>query len=599
MYPQYPYVDRLGIAYQLSSVVPQEGALGLTTSSTNTVGVLVYRHTILEEAHAASGGNQAFTDTPTGAVITLNALPNAANYQAVQWGYVVYCTPAALEYPCAVNVVGTAIISGTAPILSTCGTSKYGPLCNQPAYLMLGFTGTRTFTNRYGETLTSNMSAVVLNEDYADNLLYTVQPYVDSDGPTWRLNGTDGALTEVPGGLSVNEINLFLNPNPTEGIAVNGADSSALIYNASLTVICSTMPDFTAAAYNASTQYSAGSTNMSACLPSRTILGATVSRSTLAQTVSGARYTVAYSISDGVTFTVQAVVTVTSDGQSYNDVLGNRYLLAVQANGTRTYYDWTSASSTPITAAITGVATNVTTTTFLFAGNKNDNRIYPFSRPYLDALGFAYTVSPAAPVTGNVSLLTSTIGVVSYKDATLEEVAAGARYPTAAYQTIAIAAGTTAPTLPTPTRPSSSSPSTSTGSANTQSSAGAGRVSVSSALATSTPAAAAATSTAGVGAPPVTSGGGGGGSGLSGGDIAGIVIGSVVGALLLCGCLIFACVMAGRRDKKGAAGTGRESESNQNISTVPKESSQMGGARVVEMIPPNGNGVRISEPVEV
>jgi len=65
----------------------------------------------------------------------------------------------------------------------------------------------------------------------------------------------------------------------------------------------------------------------------------------------------------------------------------------------------------------------------------------------------------------------------------------------------------------------------------------------------------------------------GGGSGLSGGAIAGIVIGSVVGAALLCGICIFV-ILGGRRSKKastegqGDRASGRYNEHDDAISSV-------------------------------
>ena len=49
-------------------------------------------------------------------------------------------------------------------------------------------------------------------------------------------------------------------------------------------------------------------------------------------------WTLAVSISDGATFTVQTILTVTSDGNLYTDSIGNRFILPIAASGSRTYY---------------------------------------------------------------------------------------------------------------------------------------------------------------------------------------------------------------------------------------------------------------------
>ena len=660
LYPQYPYVDRLGLAFQLSAPVPSVGAAGLSSTSVNQVGILMYRSTEFNEIRYASGGTpafQAYASNYTSANFTLSLTPApaavAASYQAVQWGYIMYCASYSLSYPCAVQVSGTAIVTGS-PMTQTGTSSTYGPLSGQQAYLVVGFSGTRTFYDQYGEVFTSNMALQPLKEDYADNLLYLTAPYADGDGPTFRLNGTDGSLTEVLGGSLTNEINVFQNTPSTyvtEGIAVSGSGSSALVYNYTRTIFCSTLPGFVASAANATSQTPAGATNMSACaLPSA--FKNTFPK--LSATLQGVPYTFGYSLSDGATFTVQAVVTITTDGRVYQDAIGNRYVLAVQANGTRTYYDWTvastSSSAPTATTVITGLVPvgNATTGTLTYTGNKNSNRLYPSASPHVDVLGLSFTTATPAPVTGNSSLLEAIVSIVSYKDNVLEETQTGGKYPLQQYQATAISATATSNLsgLPAVTRPSSTPPSTTAGSSSSAVAAGsssnaagaastaasaaatsaargsssatsapavtsaatsAARVGSSSATsasaastaasATSAPAAAtsAPVASSSTGAPAVvTSGGGGGGSGLSGGQIAGIVVGSVVGGLLLlCLCVAALWAALGGKEKQRPV---PESESSKNISTLPtREPSQMG---TVEMQPQMRNG-HVTEPVEV
>ena len=118
---------------------------------------------------------------------------------------------------------------------------------------------------------------------------------------------------------------------------------------------------------------------------------------------------------------------------------------------------------------------------------------------------------------------------------------------------------------------------TSTPAAAATSTPAAAATSTPAAAATSTPRAATSTPASATSAAVVPSGGGSSSSSLSGGAIAGIVIGSVVGLLILCGLAFMAFTAAGRREKKsndsdlarGDAGKyGQHSETDSEPSTV-------------------------------
>ena len=296
-------------------------------------------------------------------------------------------------------------------------------------------------------------------------------------------------------------------------------------------------------------------------------------------------YSVAYSLSDGATFTVQTNVTIKSDGNVYKDPLGNYYLLPVSASGTRSYYTLSSGMATLAqTVSIGGIAAvgSVKINTNTLGGNNlNSNRIYPASFPYVDARGLSFYVRPAAFYTGNTNSSTAVISLLSYKDGTLEEVKVGGAYPSATYQFAAIASGTAAPAFPnavpaTTTSPPSSASSSSTagsatavasssaagapstgGAASTPSSSSSSSPSPSSSsfVPSSTPSASSSTGSTTVVCPPVStssSSSTSSGSGLSHGDIAGIVVGTVVGALLLAVLAALAtCAMLSPSNKGG------------------------------------------------
>ncbi len=223
-------------------------------------GVYIYRHTVLEEAAPVAYPN--FSDVPPQ---TISLTPvTGSSYTAVQWGYKLQCANNTLDYPCTVSVIGTAIVASTTPATATTGCTYYN--CGVPYLTMVGFVGTRTFYGRYGQVLVQNISLAQVGEVYGDARLYLGAPFVDADGISFYLNGTDGALTEFQGGLLGNEVNVSLNPFLTENIAISAGAANTLYYDSASAVVCSTAPGFTATAYSAATPVSpAGSASMSAC----------------------------------------------------------------------------------------------------------------------------------------------------------------------------------------------------------------------------------------------------------------------------------------------------------------------------------------------
>ena len=114
-------------------------------------------------------------------------------------------------------------------------------------------------------------------------------------------------------------------------------------------------------------------------------------------------FTYSYSISDGVTYSVQSSLTVTTSSPFANtrDMLGNRFQTIVNITGTRTYTFLPTLAN--VTSAVTGLA-NV---------SRADLRFYTYAyllaspgvyttdnASFLDGDGFAFTVSPAVPALG-------------------------------------------------------------------------------------------------------------------------------------------------------------------------------------------------------
>ena len=212
---------------------------------------------------------------------------------------------------------------------------------------MLGFIGTRTFINRYGQRYVYNVSAAAQGEDYADQLLYLNAPYSDGDGITFRLNGTDGALTQVIGGKMGNEMNVYLDPYLVETVSTNTlsagrVSANALNANPNATVVCSTAPGFVANVYNASNPtYARGSTNMSDCI------GQSFTSRATTYTAQPYNFSFSYSISDGATYISVLNVSFISDGQLHTDALGGVYFLPVQVAASDYCISYLSSPSLP------------------------------------------------------------------------------------------------------------------------------------------------------------------------------------------------------------------------------------------------------------
>ena len=445
LYQQYPYIDRLGLAWEFSALAPQPGSV---VPSTRFAGVYVYRETAIEEANPANGGYPTWSDAPAQSISLVqlntsvapaNANASALTYTAVQWGYIMYCDPFTIDAPCSTAVSGTAIIQVGATVPTTSGI---------PYYKMVGFVGTRTYTNKYAVQYVSNISIAQSGEDFGDEYLLLLPPYVDSNGFTYRLNGTDGALTQMPGGLLGNEINVYNQsaangPYPVETIAIasltasSTPPSNSLNFDPSRTVFCSTAPGFTPAGFGAYGPYTPqGTTNMSLCISNITT---PATKPSAAQTATGftRAFQFTYSVTDGATYVSTGNLTMYTDGTTNYDALGNLYYQLISITGTRTYTFL--ATATTSTHNITSLMAQNIVPTSNRPDITNNNRLY-LSYPYIDRYGIAFTVDSNVAVDGSALATTDIIGLVVYRESTLEEytVFGGGNYPATNWQNAAL-----------------------------------------------------------------------------------------------------------------------------------------------------------------
>ena len=341
VYPQYPYLDRYGLAYtvtsRLGAVTQPELNDGALYTYSNTIGAYIYRlDTLDEQGISGTFAYPAFNMANANQnALSLTLLPTPANIQLVFFCYVMYGLPNTLDYPWSVVVSGNAVINNT-PLTIT-GQTSYGLNGTLPGYALLGFAGTRTYTSRFGTTIVSALTLDALGEDANVGYLVPVSPYAPQNSVSWHLNST--ILT--PGGLPATDLSFFLDPYPIEGTAFGvgiGTGTNALNNDPSRTLFVSNMPGFVNSTYsNANTAtlagQVAGTTDLSQCraVPSVQTVSSSV-------TTPGLRvYQLAYSITGTGNYTSYAQLQLITDGSVQQDQLGNYYYNVAAASGFRTY----------------------------------------------------------------------------------------------------------------------------------------------------------------------------------------------------------------------------------------------------------------------
>ena len=162
--------------------------------------------------------------------LALVLVPNAPTSQLVFFCYTMYGLPNTLDYPWSVVLSGTALINNASFVYNSA-----------PAYHILGFVGTRTYTNRFGATLVNAITADQLGEDADVGLLIPQTPYTASNSVSFHLNAT----IQTPGGLNATDISFFLDPYPIEGtgyVIGVGTVTNAMNNDPSRTLFISNMP---------------------------------------------------------------------------------------------------------------------------------------------------------------------------------------------------------------------------------------------------------------------------------------------------------------------------------------------------------------------
>ena len=259
------------------------------------------------------------------------------------------------------------------------------------AITILGGSGTRTFTNRFGATVSTPMTIAASGTNSADNLLYLGNSLpVDNHGLTWNLSSP----VQLPG-HGPSTLYSFLNLYNASGVVAEG--ESSRVDNLGQAVL-SNVPGFINTTIGAS-NVNALAANYASCQAPITFTNG-LRAPTQPTSFNGALHvSYGYSISDGSTYSVSCNLSVTTNSAfaTQKDQLGNPFQTVVNITGVRTYtYLPTGAS---LTSAVVGLT--------------RSGRFYPYSLlasapgvytsntvPFLDTDGLGFSVDPPIPING-------------------------------------------------------------------------------------------------------------------------------------------------------------------------------------------------------
>ena len=380
-------LSSLGFADQASFSYATTSCAGFLLTQGATAGT--YRKTI-----SIYGGSIWLTDNTivesihgqlslTSAVSSYSYTPYIPAATTTATGYLCFLTyglPGNIDYPWS-SATSVSFTYNPALVSTPSGT----------AVTILSGTGTRTFLNRFG---TSSSTSLTVN---AGGLLYVGNSFpFDSTGVTWTL----GSAIQMAGhGPSV--LYSTINVYNASGVVTESHESRIDPLGQAY---LSNVPGFV--------NSTIGASNINSLAPVYTTCSAPITftnglRAPTQPTASNGalRFLYMYSISDGVTYSVQGSLTITASSGFGNlfDQLGNPYQSVVSVTGTRTY------TYIPTSQTVVSTISGLSTSAYPYA----DQRFYPYAllgaapgvytlntAPFLDYDGIEFNISPSAPING-------------------------------------------------------------------------------------------------------------------------------------------------------------------------------------------------------
>ena len=265
------------------------------------------------------------------------------------------------------------------------------------AAVVVNGTGSRTFTNRFGQSFSVGLS-INASATSSDNLLLlNSQLPFDASGLTLLL----AAPTQLPGhgpNQTVTELRLYNFSGLVAEFDSYRIDPLGQAY-------LSTIPRFKNVTIGAS-NINELAPNYASCKAPITFTNGLRQPTQPTQYNGAVQFQYLYSISDGVNYTVTANLTIFTSNKfaTLKDQLGNPYQQIINVTGTRIYTYLPTGQK--VVSAVTGLSTAQ------YAGA--DQRWYPYSlidsspgvydqnnAPFLDYDGLEYAVSPSTPVNGH------------------------------------------------------------------------------------------------------------------------------------------------------------------------------------------------------
>ena len=276
--------------------------------------------------------------------------------------------------------------------------------------------GTRVYTNRFGNTVTTR---ILLSAFLGSNLLYLNSTLpVDSSGISYAP-GVEVGVVQVPGqppldgyfGLAIQNVSGYV------------AESSASRIDNMGSAVLSNVAGFRNLTIGASNVNSLAA-NYGACQAPLTFTNGLRSPTQPSASNGAVRFQYSYFISDGATYSVLANLTLTAASAfaTLQDSLGNPYQQLTNITGTRLY------THLPTGRQLLSTITKIYASNSYYGG---DQRWYPYTllasapgvytmntAPFLDSIGIGYVLSSPAPFDGLPVGSSSTVSFVQLTQTT-------------------------------------------------------------------------------------------------------------------------------------------------------------------------------------
>ena len=373
-----------GLAQEISAL--SLGPTAATTSSSTLYSTTVYNLPAGLVVAADASRLYYVTNQTLNSLLLVPQLAPAVPSASASLCILLYSLPGNIDYPWS---AATFVEFSYNPNLVTTSTGT--------AVQVTGGSGYRLFTNRFGVSSTTSLTVAPAGSLSSNNLLYLGSSFpVDGQGLTWDL----GAATQLPGkGPSqlFSQIRVFNQ----SGIVVEG---DVLRIDGLGSAFLSNVPGFSNVTIGPSNLNSLAA-NYAACQAPITFTNGLRAPIQPSASNGAALFYYSYTISDGVSYTVQGNFTIstTSAFGHLQDLLGNQYQIVTNVTGTRLY------TFIPTGQQLMSTVSGLSEAAYAYA----DQRFYPYAllgaapgvysmntAPFFDYDGVEFSIFPSAPENG-------------------------------------------------------------------------------------------------------------------------------------------------------------------------------------------------------